>query len=75
MHFISVSEADEITWLELSVQQEKMRWAGNSLLLQRNSPEARQVKQQHSSTRIGTGLDSHAKGNTEIPKVYGTTNT
>ena len=42
-YFISVSEANEETWQELNVQPEKMRWAGNGLLLRKSSPEARQV--------------------------------
>ena len=46
MHFISVSEADEATWLELNVQQGRMRWARNDPLLQKSNPGASQTKHQ-----------------------------
>ena len=57
MHFISVSEADETTWLELNVQQERMRWARNGPLLGKSNPEASQTKRRHSISHIGTGLE------------------
>ena len=44
MHFISVSEADETTWLELNVQEGRMRWARNSPLLQKKQPRSQSDK-------------------------------
>ena len=55
MHFVSVSEADETTWLELNVQQGRMRWARNGPLLQKSNPGASQTKHRHSISRIGIG--------------------
>ena len=56
-HFISVSEADQITWLELSVQQEKMRWAGNGPLLRKKQPRSQtgQATAQHHPHRYRPG--------------------
>ena len=45
-HFISVSEADETTWLELNIQQGRMRWARNGPLLRKSNPGASQTKHQ-----------------------------